>query len=61
MRMGDETQIERLRALLAACHDVLPHLEGAGLRDDDPVVGAIRQTCNEIEARLRLLVTAEEV
>jgi hypothetical protein len=45
--MDDEAR--RLLLLLDACHRVLPHL---GDRQDD-VAKAIRETCQQIEERLR--------
>jgi hypothetical protein len=44
-------EAERLRALLDACHDVLPGLDGS----DDRIAEAIRETCRVVEARLREL------
>lgn len=52
--MGDE--VERLRALLDACHRVLPGVEG----HDDDLADAIRKTCLAVEARLSRLGVAFE-
>jgi hypothetical protein len=49
--MSEEVDVERLQALLRACHRVLA---GIGTRDDD-LAQAIRATCEGVEARLREL------
>jgi hypothetical protein len=43
-----DSEAERLKALLEACHEVLPHLDG---RDDDFAM-TVRETCRAVEARL---------
>ena len=52
--MDDEA--DRLLQLLDACHRVLPNL---GDRQDDGAT-AIRETCEDIQARLRELGVAYE-
>jgi len=49
--MNEEIEVERLQALLEACHRVLPGIEG---RNDD-LAQTIRATCEGVEARLREL------
>ena len=48
------TEAERLRALLDACHDVLPHL------DDGAMADKVRETCRALEQRLDGLTTPSE-
>lgn len=49
--MNEEIEVERLQALLEACHRVLPGIDGR----NDNLAEAIRATCEEVEARLREL------
>lgn len=42
-------EMERLQALLEACHRVLPNLDPAR---DDRIAEALRETCRCVEARL---------
>jgi hypothetical protein len=44
-------EVERLQVLLDVCHEVLPGMENR----DDEVTEAIRETCRDVEARLREL------
>jgi hypothetical protein len=45
------SEAEYLKALIEACHRVLPHIEGRG----DNLAETIRETCQTVEARLREL------
>jgi hypothetical protein len=45
------SEAEYLKALIDACHRVLPHIEGRG----DNLAETIRETCQTVEARLREL------
>lgn len=46
-----DNEVERLQALLDACHKVLPHVEGRA----DGIAEVIRETCRAVESRLREL------
>jgi hypothetical protein len=48
-RMSSEA--EYLKALIDACHRVLPHIEGR----EDNLAETIRETCQTVEERLREL------
>ena len=49
-------EASRLKTLLDACHDVLPHLA----HRDEEIAERIRETCQAIEARLQELTIAPQ-
>ena len=54
-----DTEAERLKALLEACHDVLlalgDHKDMTEAQERAEIAEAIRETCRVVEARLRKL------
>lgn len=46
-----DNEVAKLRAVLEACHRILPHLDYR----DDRTARAIRETCGAIEERLQEL------
>lgn len=45
------TEVEKLKALLNACHAFIAGLERRAVREDE-LVRAVRETCRAVEARL---------
>jgi hypothetical protein len=51
----EDDEVHQLRELLAACHRILPNIEGR----DDQLAWAIRETCRTVEARLAELTDVD--
>jgi hypothetical protein len=45
----------RLRALVAACHEVMEQLEKLPAKEDNPFANQIRETCRGLQDRLTKL------
>ena len=53
--MGGMDERSRLRALVDACQRVMRQLEMIGADENNPFAERIRETCRELEARLKKL------